>query len=94
MRRASLRGLAAPAPSRPADQQPSRRSDRAQPAARNLEVAAHNPGEGWLSLVAISTPHSRKMVGRPMRQTLHAEIAFDALNRGRLSPAIPYAAAA
>ena len=37
-------------------------------------------GEGWLYLAAILDLHTRKIVGWSMRQTLHTEIALDALN--------------
>ena len=37
-------------------------------------------GEGWLYLAAILDMHSRKIVGWCMRETLHVEIATDALN--------------
>jgi transposase InsO family protein len=37
-------------------------------------------GEGWLYLAAILDMHTRKIVGWSMRQTLHTEIALDALN--------------
>ena len=59
--------------------------------ARNFEAAAPNQvwladltysptGEGWLYLAAILDLHTRKIVGWSMRQTLHTEIALDALN--------------
>jgi putative transposase len=59
--------------------------------ARNFQAAAPNQiwladltyiptGEGWLYLAAILDMHTRKIVGWSMRQTLHAEIALDALN--------------
>lgn len=58
---------------------------------RNFEAAAPNQiwladltyiptGEGWLYLAAILDMHTRKIVGWSMRQTLHTEIALDALN--------------
>ena len=37
-------------------------------------------GEGWLYHAAILDMHTRKLVGWCMRQTLHTEIAVDALN--------------
>lgn len=37
-------------------------------------------GEGWLYLAAILDMHSRKIVGWSMRETLHVEIALEALN--------------
>ena len=36
-------------------------------------------GEGWLYLAAILDMHTRKIVGWSMRETLHTEIAIDAL---------------
>ena len=46
-------------------------------------------GEGWLFLAAIIDMATRKVVGWAMRQTLHAEIAIDALRMAieRLRPA-------
>ena len=37
-------------------------------------------GEGWLYLAAILDMHTRKIVGWSMRETLHTEIALEALN--------------
>ena len=37
-------------------------------------------GEGWLYLAAILDMHTRKIVGWSMRETLHTEIALDALS--------------
>jgi putative transposase len=37
-------------------------------------------GQGWLYLAATLDMHTRKIVGWSMRQTLHIEIALDALN--------------
>jgi putative transposase len=36
-------------------------------------------GEGWLYLAAVLDMHTRKIVGWSMRETLHTEIALDAL---------------
>ncbi len=91
MRRAGLRGLAAlPRRVRTTN---SRHGYPIAPnrLARNFEAAAPNQvwladltyiptGEGWLYLAAILDLHSRKIVGWSMRQTLHTEIALDALN--------------
>lgn len=70
--------------------------------ARNVEAAAPNQtwladltyiptGEGWLYLAAILDMHTRKIVGWSMRESLHTEIALDALNmaveRQRPAPA-------
>ncbi len=91
MRRAGLRGLAAlPRRARTTN---SRHGYPIAPnrLARNFEAAAPNQvwladltyiptGEGWLYLAAILDLHTRKIVGWSMRQTLHAEIALDALN--------------
>jgi putative transposase len=59
--------------------------------ARNFQAAAPNQiwladltyiptGEGWLYLAAILDMHTRKIVGWSMRQTLHTEIALEALH--------------
>jgi transposase InsO family protein len=91
MRRAGLRGLAAlPRRARTTD---SRHDYPIAPnrLARNFNAARPNQvwladltyiptGEGWLYLAAILDMHTRKIVGWSMRQTLHAEIAIDALN--------------
>lgn len=91
MRRAGLRGLAAlPRRARTTD---SRHGYPIAPnrLARNFEAAAPNQvwladltyiptGEGWLYLAAILDMHTRKIVGWSMRETLHTEIALDALN--------------
>ena len=49
-------------------------------------------GEGWLYLAAILDMHTRKIVGWCMRDTLHTEIALEALNmavqRQRPSPGL------
>src|SRR5213075_2895830 len=37
-------------------------------------------GEGWLYLAAILEMHTRKIVGWSMRETLHTEIALEALD--------------
>ena len=36
-------------------------------------------GEGWLYLAAVLDLHTRKIVGWSMRETLHAQIALEAL---------------
>lgn len=91
MRRAGLRGLAAlPRRARTTN---SRHGYPIAPnrLARNFEAAAPNQvwladltyiptGVGWLYLAAILDMHTRKIVGWSMRQTLHTEIALDALN--------------
>ena len=104
MRRAGLRGLAA-LPRR-ARMTTSRHGYPIAPnrLARNFEAAAPNQiwradltyiptGEGWLYLAAILDMHTRKIVGWSMRQTLHTEIALDALDmaieRQRPAPGPP-----
>jgi len=91
MRRAGLRGLAAlPRRARTTD---SRHGYPIAPnrLARNFQAARPNQiwladltyiptAEGWLYLAAILDMHTRKIVGWSMRQTLHPEIAIDALN--------------
>ncbi len=91
MRRAGLRGLAAlPRRTRTTD---SRHGYPIAPnrLGRNFTAQAPNQvwladltyiptGEGWLYLAAILDMHTRKIVGWSMRQTLHTEIALDALN--------------
>lgn len=91
MRRAGLRGLAAlPRRARTTD---SRHGHPIAPNRldRNFRALAPNQvwladltyirtGEGWLCLAAILDMHSRKIVGWSMRETLHVEIALDALN--------------
>ena len=91
MRRAGLRGLAAlPRRARTTD---SRHSYPIAPnrLGRNFEAAAPNQvwladltyiptGEGWLYLAAILDMHTRKIVGWSMRETLHTEIALEALS--------------
>jgi putative transposase len=91
MRRAGLRGLAAlPRRARTTD---SRHGYPIAPnrLARNFQAAAPNQiwladltyiptGEGWLYLAAILDMHTRKIVGWSMRQTLHTEIALEALH--------------
>jgi transposase InsO family protein len=88
---AGLRGLAAlPRRARTTD---SRHGYPIAPnrLARNFVAAAPNQvwladltyiptGEGWLYLAAILDMHTRKIVGWSMRETLHTEIALDALN--------------
>ena len=50
-------------------------------ARRNHRVPTYIPtGEGWLYLAAILDMHTRKIVGWSMRETLHTEIALDALS--------------
>ena len=98
MRRAGLRGLAAlPRRARTTD---SRHGYPIAPnrLARNFVAAAPNhvwladltyipTGEGWLYLAAILDMYTRKIVGWSMRETLHTEIALDALNDGHRTPA-------
>ena len=90
MRRAGLRGLAAlPRRTRTTD---SRHGYPIAPnrLGRNFSTAAPNQvwladltyiptGEGWLYLAAVLDLHTRKIVGWSMRETLHTEIATDAL---------------
>ena len=90
MRRAGIRGIAAlPRRVRTTD---SRHGYPIAPnrLARNFNAARPNQvwladltyiptAEGWLYLAAILDMHTRKIVGWSMRQTLHAEIAIDAL---------------
>ena len=90
MRRAGLRGLAAlPRRTRTTD---SRHNYPIAPnrLQRNFATQAPNQiwladltyiptGEGWLYLAAILDMHTRKIVGWSMRDTLHAEIALEAL---------------
>ena len=90
MRHAGLRGLAAlPRRTRTTD---SRHDYPVAPnrLARNFATArvgqvwladlTYIPtGEGWLYLAAILDLHTRKIVGWSMRETLHAEIALEAL---------------
>jgi putative transposase len=91
MRRAGLRGLAALA--RRARTTDSCHGYLIAPnrLARNFQATAPNQiwladltyiptAEGWLYLAAILDMHTRKIVGRSMRQILHAEIAIDALS--------------
>jgi putative transposase len=91
MRRAGIRGLAAlPRRTRTTD---SRRGYPIAPnrLARNFQAAAPNQvwladltyiptGEGWLYLAAILDLNTRKLVGWSMRETLHTEIALEALS--------------
>ena len=90
MRRAGIFGLAAlPRRTRTTD---SRHDYPIAPnrLARNFTAQAPNQiwladltyiptGEGWLYLAAILDAYSRKIVGWSMRDTLHTEIALDAL---------------
>ena len=91
MRQAGLRGLAAlPRRVRTTD---SRHGYPIAPnrLGRNFEAARPNQvwlgdltcvrtGEGWLFLAAVLDLHTRKIVGGSMRETLHAEIALEALD--------------
>ena len=91
MRRAGIRGLAAlPRRARTTD---SRHGYPIAPnrLGRNFTAQAPNQvwladltyiptGEGWLYLAAILDMHTRKIVGWSMRETLHTQIALDALN--------------
>ncbi len=71
--------------------QPSWLSDRSKQARPQLPGGGSKPVwladltyiptvEGWLYLAAILDMHTRKIVGWSMRETLHTEIALDALN--------------
>ena len=91
MRNAGLRGLAAlPRRTRTTD---SRHGYPIAPnrLGRNFTASAPNQilladltyiptGEGWLYLAAILDMHTRKIVGWSMRETLHTEIALEALD--------------
>jgi len=91
MRRAGLRGLAAlPRRTRTTD---SRHGYPISPnrLARNFQAAAPGQvwladltyiptGEGWLYLAGILDMHTRKLVGWSMRDTLHTQIALEALS--------------
>ncbi len=91
MRRAGIRGLAAlPRRTRTTD---SRHGYPIAPnrLGRNFTAQAPNQiwladltyiptGEGWLYLAAILDMHTRKLVGWSMRETLHVQIALEALN--------------
>ena len=91
MRRAGLRGLAAlPRRTRTTD---SRHGCPIAPNRLQRDFTAQAPdqiwladltyiptGEGWLYLAAILDMHTRKIVGWCMRETLHAEIALEALS--------------
>jgi transposase InsO family protein len=90
MRRAGLRGLAAlPRRARTTD---SRHNYPIAPnrLARNFTATAMNriwladltyipTGEGWLYLAAVLDVYTRKIVGWSMRDTLHTDIALEAL---------------
>ena len=90
MRRAGIRGLAAlPRRTRTTD---SRHSYPIAPnrLARNFRSCAPNQiwladltyiptGEGWLYLAGVLDMHTRKLVGWSMRETLHTQIALEAL---------------
>ena len=91
MRRAGIRGLAAqPRRTRTTD---SRHGYPIAPNRLGRNFAAARPnqvwladltyiptGEGWLYLAGILDMHTRKLVGWSMRETLHTEIALDALS--------------
>ena len=90
MRRAGIRGRAAlPRRTRTTD---SRHSYPIAPnrLARNFRTSAPNQiwladltdiptGEGWLYLAGVLDMHTRKLVGWSMRETLHTQIALEAL---------------
>jgi len=91
MRRAGLRGLAAlPRRTRTTDSRHGypivsnrlgRNFQAAAPGQVWLADLTYIPtGEGWLYLAAILDMHTRKIVGWSMRETLHTQIALDALN--------------
>jgi transposase InsO family protein len=91
MRRAGIRGLAArPRRARTTDSRhgypiaPNRLAHNFQAAAPNqvwlADLKDIPTGEGWLYLAAILDMHTRKIVGWSMRETLHTEIALDALS--------------
>ena len=102
MRRAGIRGLAAlPRRARTTD---SRHGYPIAPnrLARNFQAAAPGQvwladltyiptGEGWLYLAAILDMHTRKIVGWSMRETLHTQIALDALTVDRRAKVTPLA---
>jgi transposase InsO family protein len=90
MRRAGLRGLAAlPRRVRTTDSRhgypiaPNRLGRDFTAAAPNQvwlgDLTYIRTGEGWLFLAAVLDLHTRKIVGWSMRETLHAEIAVEAL---------------
>ena len=90
MRQAGLRGLAAlPRRTRTTD---SRHAYPIAPNRLGRNFVANRPGqvwladltyiptgEGWLYLAAVLDLHTRKIVGWSMRETLHSEIALEAL---------------
>jgi transposase InsO family protein len=90
MRQAGLRGLAAlPRRTRTTD---SRHAYPIVPNRLGRNFVANRPGqvwladltyiptgEGWLYLAAVLDLHTRKIVGWSMRETLHTEIALEAL---------------
>jgi len=90
MRHAGLRGLAAlPRRTRTTD---SRHNYPIAPNRLGRNFVAERPGqvwladltyiptgEGWLYLAAVLDLHTRKIVGWSMRETLHTEIALEAL---------------
>jgi len=90
MRRAGLRGLAAlPRRTRTSDSRQGypiasnrlvRSFQAAAPGQVWLAELTHIPtGEGWLYLAGILDLHTRKLVDGSMRDTLHAQIALEAL---------------
>ena len=90
MRRAGLRGLAAlPRRTRTTDSRhgypiaPNRLGRNVQAAAPGqvwLADLTYIPtGEGWLYLAGVLDMHTRKLVGWAMRDTLHTQIALEAL---------------
>jgi len=90
MRQAGLRGLAAlPRRTRTTD---SRHTYPIAPNRLSRNFVADRPGqvwladltyiptgEGWLYLAAVLDLHTRKIIGWSMRETLHTEIALEAL---------------
>jgi transposase InsO family protein len=56
----------------------------------NAWSGAIRTGEGWLHLAAILDMHTRKIVGWSMRETLHTDIALEALDMAikRQQPAV------
>jgi putative transposase len=91
MRHAGIRGLAAlPRRARTTDSRhgypiaPNRLDRNFRALAPNqvwlADLTYIRTGEGWLYLAAVLDMHSRKIVGWSMRETLHVEIALEALN--------------
>lgn len=90
MRTAGIRGLAAlPRRARTTDSRhgypiaPNRLDRNFRALAPNqvwlADLTYIRTGEGWLYLAAVLDMHSRKIVGWSMRETLHVEIALEAL---------------